>query len=136
MSNPEYYQRNKEILKAKELIRYYANREKKSEYQKEYYKKHKEECKKVGYLWREKNKAAFLIQHRKHAKKYIKKYPNKILAQTLAKRKIKILKNTSCKICSGKSNLERHHSDYTKPLKVDILCKVCHRKIHRGDLYL
>ena len=36
-----------------------------------------------------------------------------------------------CFFCGKKERVEIHHPDYTKPLKVYWICKVCHRRLHR-----
>ncbi len=41
------------------------------------------------------------------------------------------LKRKPCENCGTEDKIERHHSDYTKPLQVVCLCRVCHAKIHR-----
>lgn len=41
------------------------------------------------------------------------------------------LKYEPCESCGTEDKIERHHSDYTKPLQVVYLCRVCHAKIHR-----
>lgn len=40
-----------------------------------------------------------------------------------------------CKLCS-EPNTEMHHEDYSKPLEVTWLCKLCHVRYHwlKGDL--
>ncbi|MDD4445491.1 MAG: hypothetical protein PHC36_06740 [Eubacteriales bacterium] len=36
---------------------------------------------------------------------------------------------TQCYLCGGAENLEMHHPDYSQPLRVYWLCRVCHRKL-------
>lgn len=36
----------------------------------------------------------------------------------------------NCSKCGALGSIDAHHLDYTKPLKVDWLCKPCHRKEH------
>lgn len=43
------------------------------------------------------------------------------------------LKKTKCKDC-GAAEVEAHHDDYTKPLKVTWLCRECHDKRHGKDV--
>lgn len=37
-----------------------------------------------------------------------------------------------CQVCGSKEKIEFHHSDYSKPYIVNILCKYCHSDFHRG----
>ncbi len=49
-----------------------------------------------------------------------------------AVRSRKIIKPTSCERCERKvARIEGHHDDYTKPLKVEWLCRRCHGAEHR-----
>lgn len=41
----------------------------------------------------------------------------------------KILKEDCCK-CNSSTDVEAHHHDYTKPLDVIWLCRLCHLKEH------
>jgi hypothetical protein len=40
------------------------------------------------------------------------------------------LKGKKCKKCGSTEKLNRHHSDYNKPLKTTILCLNCHAEWH------
>lgn len=40
------------------------------------------------------------------------------------------IKTGNCRIC-GEQNTQAHHHDYNKPLKVDWLCQIHHKLIHR-----
>lgn len=47
----------------------------------------------------------------------------------------KIQKPNKCERCKElkeKKQIEGHHEDYSKPFKVQWLCKQCHNYIHRG----
>jgi hypothetical protein len=46
-------------------------------------------------------------------------------------RHIPLDKGIVCEECGSSEQLERHHPDY-KSLNVQILCKPCHSKYHRG----
>lgn len=37
-----------------------------------------------------------------------------------------------CQVCSSKEKIEFHHTDYSKPYLVNILCRYCHSDFHRG----
>lgn len=40
-----------------------------------------------------------------------------------------IIKPTPCHFCGATDDLEMHHPDYNKPLRVYWLCRVCHRRL-------
>lgn len=39
----------------------------------------------------------------------------------------------TCEICGASSYMQKHHTDYTKPLEVQALCITCHGKQHHGN---
>ena len=41
-----------------------------------------------------------------------------------------------CVYCGSTENLERHHSDYAKPLEVVTVCVRCHQRLHHSGLVL
>jgi len=110
------------------------------EYWKKYYSNNKEKIKKRSRKWLQENvgyiKKYYLMEknkkkHREKQKIYNKKNPEKIKAENEANRKIKIPKNQLCEICKKKSATDKHHQDYSKPLKVKFLCSGCHQRLHR-----
>lgn len=38
-----------------------------------------------------------------------------------------------CEVCGAESNIEAHHSDYSKPLDVNWLCREHHKEWHRNN---
>jgi hypothetical protein len=36
-----------------------------------------------------------------------------------------------CQRCGSTKRREAHHADYSKPLEVEWLCRMCHRMIHK-----
>lgn len=66
------------------------------------------------------------IARRSHLN-WIKTYPHKDRANTIAKRLIPL--KPTCEICGGTYRLQRHHKDYGKPLEVLTLCKTCHKAL-------
>ena len=58
-----------------------------------------------------------------------KRNPEKHKAQALAYRHRKELLKDACEICGTKEKLETHHPDYSRPLFVRTLCKMCHEKV-------
>ncbi len=57
--------------------------------------------------------------------------PDKYYARTKANNALRdgYLKKEPCYFCGSEDNVEMHHPDYTKPLRVYWLCRICHRKI-------
>lgn len=66
---------------------------------------------------------------REYVNNFRAKYPEKIHAQSLARR---IPLNGSCGLCGTIERLERHHPDYSKPREIQTLCKPCHVRLHAG----
>ena len=117
----------------------------KREYHKKWREENKEHCLEYSRKYREKNKdkintylkkyrsenETYKLKHRKDAKRHRIKYPEEIKARNLANRKLK--ENKMCELCNNVLAREKHHQDYSKPLKVKWLCIACHKKIHKGD---
>jgi hypothetical protein len=128
--NKRWYARHKEQILAK-------NRR--------YYQEHKEQCKECMRRWREnnperkleltkqwrENSQKYPESHKKDANNYRTKYPERCLARQIAEKKIQ-LENLCCSACGSQVKLERHHPDYSKPLRVIILCEDCHKKLHKN----
>ena len=96
--------------------------------------------------WREANpeyNKNWRIKHPKYNKIYMKKYdsgtkgklrfkkytinnPDKIIAQRLANKHIKIPHGALCCICKKAKATDRHHENYDKPLEVWFCCEKCH----------
>jgi len=74
-------------------------------------------------------------KNRKHIAIYDKirntRFPEILKAHNEA-RKIIIPKESICEICGCPDRLEKHHSDYSKPLEVKFLCKDCHMRLHKS----
>lgn len=89
-------------------------------------KKNREKAKK----WREKNS-----EIRKQKKKeYAIKFPERVQAHRImynAIRNKKIERPNNCSKCMKECKPEAHHIDYTKPLDVVWLCRMCHAQEHR-----
>lgn len=72
---------------------------------------------------------------KKRGIKYNFRNPEKILAHkklSYAVRSGKIDKPKNCSRCCAEGKLDGHHEDYSKPLDVVWVCRLCHSEIHRG----
>lgn len=91
--------------------------------------------------WYQKNKEkrraevkAWRLAHPGYNYDWYKLNPEKLRAKWTVRYAVKTgkLKPQPCVRC-GKKKTETHHDDYTKPLDVVWMCRVCHRKEHRVD---
>lgn len=119
IAQKKYRQSHSELLKEKSKL---------------YRLSHPEICKNARENWRENNDIYikdYRVKRREvvsiYNSEYAKKYPERITANELAKRKVKL--NEFCEFC-GNIARDRHHPDYSKPLEVLHLCKSCHQQIH------
>jgi hypothetical protein len=70
-------------------------------------------------------------------KKHRNEFPEKEIARNRANQaviygRLKIEKQ--CSGCKKVAKLQKHHSDYSKPLQVKWLCPSCHKRLHIGRL--
>jgi len=88
-------------------------------------------------------KGLHLEKTRRHVAKYRVKYPEKDAANKIfneAVRTGKIIRRDTCEVCgnkplpnrAGRSSVQGHHDDYSKPLEVRWLCHPCHIQHHRN----
>lgn len=80
--------------------------------------------------WREKNRE----QYRKSVKEHAKKNPLKVRARKIVSyhvQKGNMTRPSKCSRCLKECKTEAHHEDYTKPLDIVWLCKLCHAEEHR-----
>jgi hypothetical protein len=111
----EYYQKymsipgNREKIKQQQKERYWKNVEYNRGYRRNYRKNNHVLMEESKNKWRGDNLQKFRAQH-------------------IASRRVPLASN--CTDCRSVENLERHHTDYSKPLEVVTLCKVCHEKRH------
>jgi hypothetical protein len=135
MIDKEYYKKHKKRLLSRMHLYYLKNRERLIEYRKQYYQKNRNKCMNATRNWRKNNPEKAKIVYKKQRIKYATKYPERIKATNMANSLIKINTNDKCKLCGCKYHLEKHHADYTKPLRVDILCRKCHKNMHSQEAH-
>ena len=58
-------------------------------------------------------------------------HPERHSASQKARRALRAgkIEKRPCHFCLSEDNLEMHHPDYSKPLRVYWLCRTCHRKL-------
>jgi hypothetical protein len=79
--------------------------------------------------WNEKNKEK-VCESRKRAKR---KYTERNIARLKIMNEIRrgrMKRPQNCEICMKECKPDAHHPDYTMPLKVNWLCKICHAQKH------
>jgi hypothetical protein len=65
----------------------------------------------------------------------MRKFPEKYRARMevlMAMRKGEIVKPENCVKCGARERIQAHHTDYTKPLIVEWLCRGCHAAAHKA----
>jgi len=84
-----------------------------------------------------------LVKARRHVAKAREKYPEKTAAQKIfneAVRRGQLVRPDTCEACGqkpalnrlGRSSIQGHHDDYSKPLEVRWLCQPCHNRHHKN----
>lgn len=117
------------------------NKEHRKKYDKEYQIEHRKELNKYRREYQRKNPIKYK-QKKEYIRDYMKKYMEnednhkKSLIrqrdyQKLRKKLIELHK--CCQKCSSTEFLEMHHEDYFTEGAVLILCRKCHRQLHRKD---
>lgn len=126
LSNSEYCKayrlKNIEKLREYDRKRYHEKRKKDPLYK----KKQSVNSRK----WKEANRD----RHRERVKRWKKINQHQTKATTAVKDAVRygrLVKASECSKCGSKENIEGHHHDYSKPLDVIWVCKVCHIKIHQ-----
>ena len=82
-------------------------------------------------------------RERKHAAIYRERYPEKDRAKQILNKAVvsgAIIRQTTCESCGtinprgtdGRTLIQAHHDDYSKPLEVRWLCVQCHADTHRS----
>lgn len=126
-SKREWAERNKEKVRQRQAE--YRKSEKGKEYRRLYFQRNKQKIYEVKKRYR-KTKSGYESMMRNFYKQ-LSLHPERHRARQIVNNALltgKIIKE-SCKDC-GNSKSEAHHDDYTKPLQVDWLCRMCHIKRH------
>ena len=136
----KYRLKNKEKIKKWNKRYRIKNREKIRKYIKKYFKKYYKKNKEYFILYQKKYSKTkeYKKRARERAKKYNKNNPLKNQARHKLRNAVvagKIIKPKECSNCRNETKIEAHHSDYSKPLEVIWLCKLCHRLADKKMLY-
>jgi hypothetical protein len=77
-----------------------------------------------------------VLKHNEVFKKYCIEHPEKVKAVDAANNAMRsgVIKKLPCVVCGTTERLEKHHSDYSKPLEVVFLCSVHHKAVHYGKM--
>lgn len=105
------------------------------EYQREYKKKNREKLNAQDNLSRKKRRISDPEKYRLLDKDHRKKYKDKIVVRVMLYDNIKsgrIKKPEKCSVCNEVKKIEGHHRDYSKPLEVVWLCRICHTSEHKA----
>lgn len=100
---------------------------------------HKEEAKEYKKWYRETHAEEIRVYEREYSKnnrnirreietRYKMRYPEKKKAHQLAR---SLPMESRCENCGHTQELQKHHPDYTQPLKIITLCKRCHTEAHQ-----
>lgn len=139
LKSKEYREKNKDEIKRKWKIYHEKNREKIIEKQRKRRLGNLEKARKSARIWARNNKDKGKEWQKNNpdkvkesARKWERNNPDKrsshrkvLWAVSSGK-----LKKEKCKIC-GKSEVDAHHEDYSKPLEVIWLCRRHHKELHR-----
>lgn len=87
-------------------------------------------------IWKERRQTPSYKKFvREYSRKRYLKFRDKHIARSKVARAVKngiIIKPDTCENCGDKEPLQGHHEDYTKPLEVRWLCRICHLDLHGG----
>jgi hypothetical protein len=119
-----YYQQHKAELQDHYRKRYHENKEKFLPYRREYHLKNQEKEREYQRIYYRAHRTEIL----QLAKVNRIKNKEKFFAQGMARSKVPLA--SGCQMCGATERLERHHSDYDKPLEIMTLCHRCHTILH------
>ena len=110
-----------------------ANHERWKEYNRQYYREHKEHLKALQASYAQTVRGQTV--RRDTSSKWWNNPSNKLKQQAhtavaTALRNGTLTRPSRCSICDKKRFTEAHHEDYARPLDVQWCCKTCHEDIH------
>ncbi|KKL00951.1 hypothetical protein LCGC14_2627760 [marine sediment metagenome] len=109
------------------------NRKKINKHALEYYHTNSKKINEKIKQWRKDNPEIYRKIKLASDKQQKSKYPERIKARCKA-RHTNGIKKDNCENCFKEKNLQLHHEDYLKPLKVITLCRECHTALHYGSV--
>ena len=137
----EHYLKNKDAISKMHKFYREKNRDRLVKLAKEWALNHPMKSKRIKLNWYLKNRnmgkinksqyKKTLEEGRRNRELLKRNHPNIYRARYLAHCKIKIPTGCLCQICNKNLAVERHHTDYRKPLYVILICKDCHNKTKR-----
>lgn len=128
----ESYWKNREkiIARRKVLGKSEESRKKDAERQKKWQKEHRENVRKAALKYAKNNRQKVNQWHHQWKKNNILK----ARAQQQIKDRIRrgsVMRPSKCEECLKECKPDAHHNDYSKPLEVQWLCRVCHNHKHK-----
>ncbi len=132
--NRDKYKIYRETKERKEYMKIYAKKHKESiqEYKRKWHIKNRDKIIKKVNKWEKDNPERYAQLNRKKAKRYQKKYPERVKASNYVYNNKQ--RDDTCSQCSSTENLEFHHTDYENN-KGTTLCRNCHKQLHRGEVF-
>lgn len=108
------------------------NHEKVREYKRKWDSDNIEKRRRYDKRWKQKDVNRYLALHLSSAKKYQSLNAEKVSARYHVKNAIDSgkLERLPCEVCGSAYNIEAHHEDYSKPLDIIWMCRVCHNSYH------
>lgn len=116
-------------------VREYAasNKEHIREYAKEWRDRNRERISEYMAKWRDENRSANRSKNRSAVESWYEKTPGAKKAHREFNAAVKqglIARPDACSRCGRVGKVHGHHADYSKPMEVEWLCPICHRREH------
>ncbi len=100
---------------------------------KKWYQANSEKAKATSKTWKQNNVKKYADHIKAHRKAHPEKRAARLMIRTAVRRgDLPHILTCACVDC-GVQAAEYHHEDYSKPLEVEPLCKLCHVKRHNPD---
>lgn len=88
----------------------------------------------LGRAYRARNKGKYAERERAYNARRLAEYPERRRAYNVVEyaiRKGDLVRPSDCSRCGATKELDAHHVDYSTPLDVVWVCRVCHRALHQ-----